>query len=314
MEEEAAVRADLAEPKRLPESDDALAGFLSAVASEDPAPARQARVLNRMKHPEQPRARWMLPVSVLSAAATALFILLQVPSTPDVPSVATTAPTSLALTLPSGSDLRVLRHNWTTSGPVLALGDGLQVVVSNEGRAQVKGVGDLILGQIGTTLKLVQADDHGVRLELASGRVSVHAEKRSRAAPLIIQAQGVEVEVVGTIFTVETTPSGPHVYVREGIVAVRSDGKTTLVTANQTWPATEPMPAWADDAMAILDGQPHIKVDAEPVEPPHTVVATADATKKSVKHHPKKAAKPVVEAAQPAMVVPLPAPPTGTHQ
>jgi hypothetical protein len=251
--EQHAVQVNAAEPRRLMDTHDAVAGLLAA-ASVDPSAGHEARVFRRLKEPRRQPVRWGLPFGVLTAATAALMLVFHL----QTPVVSTGPSMSLALSLPSISDAQVV-HLDGSSNLALAVGDSVVVGASGEARFQVRGVGDVILGEPGSSLKLLQANDRGVHLELAQGRVSVHADKRTRSAPLVIHSQGAEVEVVGTIFSVEATSTGPRVYVREGLVEVRSAGRVARVGLGQSWPAVDlVMPAWASDSMSTLDKHPRV--------------------------------------------------------
>src|SRR5690606_23202194 len=83
--------------------------------------------------------------------------------------------------------------------------------------------------------RVARSDASGVRLELARGRVALHAEKRPRNAPLVIVAGGVEVEVVGTVFSLDTARAGLVVAVGEGLVEVRAPQETVRLGPGEQW-------------------------------------------------------------------------------
>jgi hypothetical protein len=315
--EEQSALAGLSEPQRLFESDAVLAGLLKEAARLEPAPGRQARVYRALR--ERQRPRWYLPAGALAATAAVLVavLLLRSPTAVDSP--------PLALSTPQSSSLKVVRASGASES--IGVGDRLEVATSDAERFQVRGVGDLLLQQRGASLALQQSDEHGVHLALSAGRVSIHADKRTRQAPLVVHAQGAEVEVVGTIFSVEATASGPRVFVKEGLVEVRAAGTVARVGAGQSWPDTSLIPSWANEAMNTLAGEQKASVTL----PPLTVAAEPVALKKerlkpALNPKPTIDAKPPpggplielptlvpiqpVDAPSPTLVMPAPAPST----
>ena len=252
-----------AEPHRLVETDDFVAKLLARAAETEPAFGKQARILRAVRESAPRRMRWAWPVGALGMAMAALLLVMHARA--PQPNHAPTAliEPSLALTVPGTTDFKVVRTSPIGSGRVsLARGDKSSWR-SGAARVKAAGVGDITLGLPGTTVQLVESDAHGVKLALEQGRISVHADKRHHDAPLVIEAQGVDVEVVGTIFSVETSPEGPRVYVREGLVRVTSSSGAAMVGANQAWPASEEHFAqWATDAMATLAGPAKVQVSA----------------------------------------------------
>lgn len=77
---------------------------------------------------------------------------------------------------------------------------------------------------------------------LDRGQVTCDVAHRRPGVPLIVQAGEVQVEVVGTHFSVSREGDAARVVVQEGAVKVRARGLTTPVHAGESWP---PVPARA---------------------------------------------------------------------
>jgi ferric-dicitrate binding protein FerR (iron transport regulator) len=234
--EEHAARAGLSEPRRLLATDDLSAQLLARAAALEPPFARGPRLYRAMEARRRPRYAFA-GVGGLAAAFALLLVLRSNHSTAPV--------TSPAL---------VVHAHGSEVASELAVGGSL-APQSDDARWQVDGVGDTVLSG-GGKVTLVSADSHGVRLALGSGRLALHATKRSPTAPLVIEAGGVEVRVVGTILAVEVRPAGAAVFVHEGLVQVTANGEETLVAAGQSWPTSNVTTSWADDAMRTLAGGP----------------------------------------------------------
>ncbi|QRN99968.1 FecR domain-containing protein [Archangium violaceum] len=100
-------------------------------------------------------------------------------------------------------------------------------------------------------LTRVAADD--VHLRVVRGRVSVqasHAERRG----FLVEAKGLRVFVVGTVFTVENTPQGPAVSVLEGKVRVEAEGRSPqFATAGQRVELHSGEHAWRNRPLSAQD-------------------------------------------------------------
>ena len=71
---------------------------------------------------------------------------------------------------------------------------------------------------------------------LDRGEITCEVAHRRPGVPLIIQAGEVQVEVVGTQFSVTRLEETARVVVREGVVKVSARGITTSVHAGESWP------------------------------------------------------------------------------
>lgn len=71
---------------------------------------------------------------------------------------------------------------------------------------------------------------------LDRGEIACDVAHRRPGVPLVIQAGEVQVEVVGTQFSVTRLGETARVVVREGAVKVSARGVTTLVRAGESWP------------------------------------------------------------------------------
>ncbi len=92
---------------------------------------------------------------------------------------------------------------------------------------EVHSHSDVAIEQLGDNLA-IQIDEGGI---------TMHVEPRDHEAPVTVSAGNVQIEVVGTTFSVYREMSQTHVVVAEGIVAVSHGDKRELVRAGEQWPA-----------------------------------------------------------------------------
>jgi ferric-dicitrate binding protein FerR (iron transport regulator) len=85
----------------------------------------------------------------------------------------------------------------------------------------------------------------GQLIVLDRGTIVCQVAPRSRETPLIVQAGGTRVRVIGTRFRVTRLGEAAHVQVREGTVEVTSRGGSWRVQAGEEWP-----PRLADGSVA----------------------------------------------------------------
>jgi hypothetical protein len=78
----------------------------------------------------------------------------------------------------------------------------------------------------GSEVELSRAEAKDVHLTVRQGRLSVQASHAERQG-FLVEAAGLRVTVVGTVFTVERTEQGAAVAVSEGRVRVEADGQPT---------------------------------------------------------------------------------------
>ncbi|AKQ68055.1 Vegetative cell wall protein gp1 precursor (Hydroxyproline-rich glycoprotein 1) [Myxococcus hansupus] len=85
----------------------------------------------------------------------------------------------------------------------------------------------------GSEVELSRAESRDVHLTVKQGRLSVEASHAERHG-FLVEAAGMRVSVVGTVFTVERTKDGAAVAVAEGQVRVEADGQPArLVSAGE---------------------------------------------------------------------------------
>jgi TolA-binding protein len=137
--------------------------------------------------------------------------------------------------------------------------------VGGESRFVIEGVA-VIDAKSDTNVEVQHGADGAITLVLARGAVDCDVEPRHGRPPFRVLAGRVEVEVVGTRFTVTKTPS-PRVDVARGKVKVTTPEGTTLVEAGESWPAitAEVAPA----PVPVEDEPPAAEPEAQPapVEP-----------------------------------------------
>jgi FecR protein len=85
-----------------------------------------------------------------------------------------------------------------------------------------------------------EASDHGMLVVVDKGSLFFDVAPRPRLAPLIVQAGGVQVRVIGTRFRVERAGESARVAVEHGVVEVASGGLVARVKAGEVWPAAPP--------------------------------------------------------------------------
>ena len=92
------------------------------------------------------------------------------------------------------------------------------------------------------------SSDESAFIAVDRGEVTCDVAHRRPGAPLIVQAGEVNVEVVGTRFSVTRQDDAASVRVTEGVVRVKFRGQVALVKAGEAWPP--PRPAAASTAAA----------------------------------------------------------------
>jgi hypothetical protein len=194
------------------------------------------------------RRRILYGSVVLAVAAGALFtVRLALRSTPASPVDATTmAPTLQDL---SGRGHLLFRDGaqQPISGPMaLVVGDrvhladyGSSTLAFADGtHVDLEGGSDLQLSELGTRRRILL--DHG--------RLDLRVAKLGPGKRFLIATRDSEVEVHGTIFTVEAgqpspacaaTPVSTRIQVSEGVVSVRHRGEMVYLHAGDVWPCSE---------------------------------------------------------------------------
>jgi hypothetical protein len=79
----------------------------------------------------------------------------------------------------------------------------------------------------------------GLLIVVDRGAIACEVAPRPSGAPLVVQAGGTRVRVVGTRFNVSREGEVARVVVHQGVVEVSSNGRTVRVAAGEEWPAKE---------------------------------------------------------------------------
>ncbi len=144
------------------------------------------------------------------------------------------------------------------SSPEGALPSPSQVVTPLGGTTQFTVPGALIEARSDTSVEVHHGAGGAVTLVVKRGSIVCNVEHRVNRPPFRVRAGEVDVEVVGTIFTVTRTPN-PRVDVARGKVRVTAPGGEWLIEAGETWPTV----ARTAEAQAI-EPEPSLEPEAEP--------------------------------------------------
>jgi FecR protein len=107
------------------------------------------------------------------------------------------------------------------------------------------------------------------------GEIACDVEHRDADAPLIVQAGGVRVKVVGTRFSVTRQGENARVEVQKGVVEVTAGGQSVRVAAGETWPHGSAAPV-SSGAAVTLPSEPSGSLPAPPAESPPGVAGTRE--------------------------------------
>ena len=201
------------------------------------------------------------------------------------------------------------RWVWVTAGAVAlaAAGAGAFVLVSSErGPSPWEGAafetehapltvaladGSTMRLDSSSRVEVAGSAERGVHLSLKRGRIECKVTHR-RAPSFVVTADGVEVRVVGTRFSVESVREGDasrvEVRVDEGAVEVRSSGRpgeVQRVEAGRTW-------------SQVTRTDPVAKAPAEPEPEPAPVAPSAEVAPPSAPAPDEPSAKPATETAR----------------
>lgn len=121
-----------------------------------------------------------------------------------------------------------------------------QSIVAGRGRATVVEFGSVTRIALSELSELEYREgSHTQRFGLLSGAVHLKVEKLEAGQRFLVETADAQVEVRGTVFGVAVLPpedtcagSRTRVTVEEGLVEVRSRGKTTRIRPGQSWPAS----------------------------------------------------------------------------
>jgi len=159
-------------------------------------------------------------------------------------------------------------------------------LVSLGGPAQVLGPTISVEGQ--GRLSVTRGDLHHQRVQLLAGGATFRVDPSGPPTRLVVQAGDVEVEVRGTVFTVELRSPSVVVRVHRGQVEVRHGGEAELLGQGQRWrrPAepVAPAPSIAvpdpeqvpEERVVDLAPAPERPAPIEPIQP-EEVLAMAPA-------------------------------------
>jgi hypothetical protein len=112
----------------------------------------------------------------------------------------------------------------------------LSRVVTGPSASRVSVEGAELTVAANTQLTVSEDDAGEVQLVLERGRVDCSVAPREDRAPFRVWAADVQVQVVGTRFSVSREEAGVEVSVEHGTVRVLHAGDVTLVGAGQRWP------------------------------------------------------------------------------
>jgi hypothetical protein len=121
-----------------------------------------------------------------------------------------------------------------------------QSIVAGRGRSTVVEFGSVTRIALSEESELEYREGSRTqRFGLLSGAVHLKVEKLKAGQRFLIETADAQVEVRGTVFDVAVAPpedtcagSRTRVSVEEGLVEVRSHGKTTRIRPGQSWPAS----------------------------------------------------------------------------
>lgn len=152
----------------------------------------------------------------------------------------------------------------------------------------VTGLGELSVDRL---------HDRGADVSLVDGVARFEVDPNGTARNLIVSAAGVDVEVMGTVFTVQRLGDEVAVDVERGKVSVSFDGATEYLLAGQSWRKGEGLVS-ADAVPTDLRPDPgQVEGVDEPEVPVEPASGTAIAEPVVVESRPAAAAPPRVSSA-----------------
>lgn len=184
------------------------------------------------------RPRWM-PLAVAGAmvavAAAVTFVLwpAETPIEPptEPPLVQLPEPKPIRVEVARGLTRVAATNEPVIAGETLKGGDVLRTSVAGKAFVHLPDSSHLRVAA-GTQVALTRVDADDVALTLNRGRLAVRASHEQRKG-FVVHAGGVDVHVVGTIFSVANGPAGVEVAVAEGQVKVESERGEAEVKAGQ---------------------------------------------------------------------------------
>lgn len=289
----------------LPSYARAAARLLREIRQPDhvPSAAARARSLSTIERAlatkqERERRLWL----ATAAAAAAVFVLVVIGIASRMASPPGQDMVSLSVAARgSGASVTDTRGTHALTDQV-ELAAGSSVSTSKSGRAvfHLSTGTRLALGTAGHIS--VASVDRVQRFRLTQGALDAHVAKLKSGERFVIETLDAAVEVRGTAFRVtildlDAACAGggrTRVRVTEGVVNVRSRGKSIDVRAGASWPAqcsVEPRPS----ASAHDGAQQKIVVDAE--RRPKGSVAAAPRFESTASREPRSELRPITEAA-----------------
>ncbi len=181
-------------------------------------------------------ARWLVPAVAVCGVAMAIYLNLR---------AQTTAP-ARALAIAEAPALTTIETGGEASR--LELGDAVVMVAAK------------------TRVEMQRSSGGAITITLAFGRVDCEVEPRSGRAPFVVRAGGVDVTVVGTVFTVERDDE-VRVVVSRGRVRVDGPGASASLAAGQEWSGPATMIAAVDGATIGGDETPVAELSVAVDEP-----------------------------------------------
>ncbi len=188
----------------------------------------------------RPSLKWLRPVLVagFAAVAAALVVAVEAPRGREARLRPLVAVASLPVEMARVSSASgVLVHRAVLERPLaesesLERGDRLRTLARGGASVDLPDGSRLRLGP-SSELTLDQVAKGEVALDLARGRLAVRAE-HAPSRPFVVRAGRLTVHVVGTAFTVSSTPTEVEVAVGEGAVRVETElGESRRVSAGQ---------------------------------------------------------------------------------
>ncbi|MBI5548671.1 MAG: FecR domain-containing protein [Deltaproteobacteria bacterium] len=235
-------------PRRLVEGGDGSAQsarsaqLLRQVRAPTPTSAERERVWAALRAGREPsRLRW-IGTAVPAAVVGFLLVMLLRPQADPSGTVSLATPLApMTLTLAAGAvsaGPQAAALQPVEAGAELPSGTRVRTGAGSSAHLRFFDSSGLLVRE-GTEVLLTQQPE-GAQIELAAGGiVAAIAPQRGEGRIFAVVAQGVRVEVVGTLFAVE---SGRTVNVRvaEGVVSVQHAEQKVSVTAGQCWSSDAP--------------------------------------------------------------------------
>ncbi|XXF76422.1 FecR domain-containing protein [Myxococcaceae bacterium GXIMD 01537] len=179
-----------------------------------------------------PRWPWALAAAGACAAVLAFALLRPVAAPPVEPPAIARAPEAPSAPEPPAIQVESALDAWGREGAgELALQPGTRLHAGASVRTPARASALLRLPDAsrvrvapGSEVVLARAEAKDVHLTVKSGRLAVQASHERREG-FLVEAAGVRVSVVGTVFAVENAPRGVSVAVLEGKVRVDVEGQ-----------------------------------------------------------------------------------------